>query len=190
MDGAGLRARNRSSNMAAIQESAVALMRDSGFDGVTIADVANEAGVSPSTVYRYFGTKEALVLTGDCFERLATVLAADSRPDPAASPAQLVSRALATVLAEVDLESLLGRLQIVFADDALRAAFEHGVLGQRSAIAARLAAHRGANGPGLRDEAAAGAALGLVVAVVDRWQRTGGRKSLAKTLTKALDCVL
>lgn len=57
-----LRERKKIAAMHTIQETAVNLFERDGFDTVTIDQVAAEADVSPSTVYRYFGTKEGLVL--------------------------------------------------------------------------------------------------------------------------------
>ena len=57
-----LRERKKIAAMHTIQEAAVNLFERDGFDAVTIDQVAAEADVSPSTVYRYFGTKEGIVL--------------------------------------------------------------------------------------------------------------------------------
>lgn len=48
--------------MRRVQSVAVDLMEAKGFDKVTVEEVAEAADVSPSTIYRYFSTKEGLVL--------------------------------------------------------------------------------------------------------------------------------
>jgi AcrR family transcriptional regulator len=48
--------------MVEVQRIAMRMMRSSGFSNVTVEQIAEAADVSPPTVYRYFGTKEALVL--------------------------------------------------------------------------------------------------------------------------------
>lgn len=58
----GLRARKKASAMRRIQEVAVEQFEEHGFAAVTIEQIAEHAEVSPSSVYRYFGTKERLVL--------------------------------------------------------------------------------------------------------------------------------
>jgi AcrR family transcriptional regulator len=46
-----------------IQRVATKLFREHGFDDVSIAQIADEAGVSQRTVYRHFATKEEVVLS-------------------------------------------------------------------------------------------------------------------------------
>ena len=184
--GTSLRERNRAANLAAIQEVALDRMARSGFDGVTIEQIAADAGVSPSTVYRYFGTKEALVLTGDGLDRLATAAATEAAAHARATAVDVFGRAAVGIVDGVDPTALLTRLRLIFADPSLTTAFEHAVLDQRHELAEVFSAHRGASAPGVRDVALAGAVLGLLVAVLDRWQLTSGKKSLVKMLTKAL----
>lgn len=59
----GLRERKKARTRITIQEHAVRLFRDQGFAATTVEQVAEAAEVSPSTVFRYFPTKEDLVTT-------------------------------------------------------------------------------------------------------------------------------
>jgi AcrR family transcriptional regulator len=58
----GLRARKRRQTERRIQAAALDLFDTHGFDDVTVEDVAAASDVSVATVYRYFVTKENLVL--------------------------------------------------------------------------------------------------------------------------------
>lgn len=51
--------------MERIQECALDLFDERGFAAVKIEDVAIAAGVSPSSIYRYFGTKEGLIVADE-----------------------------------------------------------------------------------------------------------------------------
>lgn len=66
----GLRERKRRAVIRLIQEKALDLFDERGFGVVTIEEIAVAAEVSPSTVYRYFGTKEGLIVS-DEFDALS-----------------------------------------------------------------------------------------------------------------------
>lgn len=58
----GLRERKKARTKAAIQRHAVRLFRAQGYDATTVEQIAEAAEVSASTVFRYFPTKEELVI--------------------------------------------------------------------------------------------------------------------------------
>ncbi|MHB0928848.1 MAG: TetR/AcrR family transcriptional regulator [Candidatus Nanopelagicales bacterium] len=59
-----LRERSKARRRAAIEEAALQLFTERGFDGTTINDIAEAAEVSPRTVLGYFGTKLDIVMNG------------------------------------------------------------------------------------------------------------------------------
>jgi AcrR family transcriptional regulator len=58
----GLRERKKAKTKSAIQRHAVRLFTEQGYAATTVEQVAEAAEVSPSTVFRYFPTKEELVV--------------------------------------------------------------------------------------------------------------------------------
>lgn len=58
----GLRERKKRQTYRTIEEEAIRLFTERGFDEVSVEDVALEVGISSRTVFRYFGNKENLVL--------------------------------------------------------------------------------------------------------------------------------
>ncbi|WP_448319341.1 TetR/AcrR family transcriptional regulator [Streptomyces sp. CO7] len=61
-DPTGLRARKKARTRDAIAEAAISLFLAHGFDKVSVNDIAAAAEVSKPTLFRYFPTKEDLVL--------------------------------------------------------------------------------------------------------------------------------
>ncbi|MGW6529761.1 TetR/AcrR family transcriptional regulator [Streptomyces venezuelae] len=58
----GLRARKKQRRFEEISETAIALFLEKGFEKVSVAEVAAAAEVSKPTLFRYFASKEDLVL--------------------------------------------------------------------------------------------------------------------------------
>ena len=59
----GLRERQKRDRRRQMLLAAQASFRERGFEATTIAEIAAHAGTSPATVFNYFGSKEALLLT-------------------------------------------------------------------------------------------------------------------------------
>ncbi|MEU9190777.1 TetR family transcriptional regulator [Streptomyces sp. NPDC048484] len=76
-----LRERTRAAMRAEVSEVAFRLFAEQGFDKTTVEQIAAEAGLSRTTFFRYFGTKEEVVLgkMGEVGVEVAAALAA--RPE-------------------------------------------------------------------------------------------------------------
>lgn len=76
----GLRARVKRRTRGEIADAALCLFLERGFDGVTVAEVAEAAGVSEKTVFNHFPTKAELVFDADQDLLGALVAAIRERP--------------------------------------------------------------------------------------------------------------
>ncbi|WP_338785161.1 TetR family transcriptional regulator [Streptomyces sp. DG1A-41] len=77
----GLRERMRATVHAEVVDVALRLFIEQGFDRTTVDQIAAESGLSRASLFRYFGTKEDMVLVGleGTGRQIAEALAA--RPD-------------------------------------------------------------------------------------------------------------
>ena len=62
MNSPGLRERKKQKTRWAIQEHALRLFAEQGYEATTVDQIAAAAEISPSTFFRYFPTKEDLVI--------------------------------------------------------------------------------------------------------------------------------
>ncbi|MDR4215793.1 helix-turn-helix transcriptional regulator, partial [Bacillus paralicheniformis] len=61
----GLRERKKTRTKTTIQQHALRLFKEQGYQATTVEQVAAAAEVAPSTVFRYFPTKEDLAVLDD-----------------------------------------------------------------------------------------------------------------------------
>ena len=81
-----LRERKKARTRASLREHALRLFREQGYQATTVEQIAAAAEVSPSTFFRYFPTKEDVVLNDDMDTRVLEALArqpAEMAPLPA-----------------------------------------------------------------------------------------------------------
>src|ERR1700744_196404 len=70
----GLRERKKARPRASLREHGLRLFREQGYQATTVEQIAAAAEVSPSTFFRYFPTKEDVVLQDDMDVRLLEAL--------------------------------------------------------------------------------------------------------------------
>lgn len=82
----GLRETNAARTKSTITEAAMSLFLDGGYEGTTMEDVAHRADVSTTTLYRYFSSKESIIigLLGD-----PGMMADELRRRPDGEPAEV-----------------------------------------------------------------------------------------------------
>src|ERR1700730_7904170 len=81
-----VRERRKARTRASLREHALRLFREQGYQATTVEQIAAAAEVSPSTFFRYFPTKEDVVLQDDMDTRLVEAVA-NQPPDLAPIPA-------------------------------------------------------------------------------------------------------
>jgi AcrR family transcriptional regulator len=101
----GLRDRKKARTKAAIQQHALRLFREQGYDATTVEQIAEAAEVSPSTFFRYFPTKEHVVISDD-YDPL--IVAAFKAQPPELSPLQAMRRAMRSAFGAIPAEEMEG----------------------------------------------------------------------------------
>ncbi|MBF6327368.1 TetR family transcriptional regulator [Nocardia transvalensis] len=142
----GLRERKKERTRRTIRTEAFRLFREQGYADTTIEQIAEAADVSPSTFFRYFPSKERLVLTDDLDPVLMRALEAQPRDlTPMAAFRQAVLDTLAAI-DEEELEFERQRVKLIFGEPELR-----GALGQETernvAMLADMIARRAGRSP-------------------------------------------
>jgi AcrR family transcriptional regulator len=103
-----------------IQRQALRLFREQGYEATTVEQIAEAAEISPSTFFRYFPTKEAVIL----YDRLDELVISAFEAQPAElSPIQAFRAALRQVLRgqlEADLSEQAERIHLMMHVPELR----------------------------------------------------------------------
>ena len=173
--------------MRELQAWALELFTREGFDEVTVEDIAAAGGVSPSTIYRYFGTKERLVVWDandrDITDELTPRLGKQE-------PMSAVRDSLLAAFGDVaDSEALLRRVQFIYATPQVHAAAVEQELTDRAELAAGFAAAGGRKQPNLEDTVHAGACMAALSAAIEHWQAEDGRRRLSELIAAAFDAL-
>jgi AcrR family transcriptional regulator len=168
-------------------QTAVRLFSGSGFDAVTVDDVAAAAGVSRRTVFRYFPSKEDLVLVRPQ-SWLATF---DSTVDEHAGEAALarVTLGMLAVADQIDADAAPVRaaLEVAETHPALLA----GVAAVNQKLAGRIAEEFASAKRAAKDRFRARIVGGAVVGAFDTaladWMRLPANRRLKPVLQKGLE---
>lgn len=120
---AGLRERKKERVRSEIQREALRLFTEHGFEQTTVEQIAEAAGVSPATFYRYFTSKEDSVVT-DGFDPIfiQSILERPADEPLIDSVRSVMTDVLAKYL-ERDRDLLMARMKLTKATPVLQVAF-------------------------------------------------------------------
>lgn len=167
------RAEKKAATKHAIQDHALRLFVEKGYDATTVEEIAAAAGVSHMTFFRYFPRKEDVV-EYDEYDPLLEDLIAARPPDEA--PITAVHNALRVGLQQVlstDREALLIRTRLILDNPVLRSRNLVAQDTTRDLFARALARRGGRAEPDLAATVQASAALGAIAPALTTWAEDG-----------------
>ena len=160
----GLRERKKARTRAAIREHALRLFREQGYDNTTVEQIAEAAEVSPSTFFRYFPTKEDVVLQDDM--DLLWMDAFRAQP-PGLSPIAAMRTAVRPAFASMgaaELGQLREAMDLAMAVPAVRARMLEEFARTAQIVAGAVAERSGRDAADFEIRALAGAVVGVAMA--------------------------
>jgi AcrR family transcriptional regulator len=162
----GLRERKKARTRASIQEHALRLFREQGYESTTVDEIAEAAEVSPSTFFRYFGSKEDVVV----YDYLDPILIEAWRAQPPElGPVQAMRRAMVEVFSGLNreqLEDMNERARLIYAVPELRMAMIDDLIRTSAMLADEVAARTGRPADDLRVRTFTGALIGAIMAAI------------------------
>jgi AcrR family transcriptional regulator len=166
----GLRERKKARTRASLREHALRLFREQGYQRTTVEQIAAAAEVSPSTFFRYFPTKEDLILQDDMDTKL--VEAFEQQP-PGLGPVAAVRAATRQVIAsysEADLDVIRQTTALTMTVPEVRARAMDEFARTIRVISEALAKRTGHPADDLAVRATAGAIIGVIMSITMPWE--------------------
>ena len=166
----GLRERKKARTRASIREHALRLFRENGYQRTTVEQIAAAAEVSPSTFFRYFPTKEDLVLQDDMDTRMVEAF---ERQPPGLGPVAAVRAAAREVFgsySEADLDVIRETSTLTVTVPEVRARAMDEFARTIAVISEALARRTGRPADDLAVRAVAGAIIGVIMSITMPWE--------------------
>ncbi|HZD65615.1 MAG TPA: TetR family transcriptional regulator, partial [Acidimicrobiales bacterium] len=188
----GLRERKKARTRQQLEEAAFALFAERGFDATTVEDITAAVEVSPRTFFRYFTTKEEVLLAYDRELRDQVVAALEARP--ADEPVLLaVHRAVMAVagIYEARKDRLFRTYQLMVESPTLAAHSQQLQTAWVQPVAEEVARRLDQDpATDLLPRLVARVALSCLQAAADTWFTTDGRVELPELVDRAFTVVV
>lgn len=164
-----------------LQEQALRLFAERGYEATTVEQIAAAAGVSHMTFFRYFPTKEDVVLGDDYDPMLAGLIQARPRTEhPVTRIHAAVREGLAAIYA-ANREAILVRTRLTLRTPALRARLWENQFATRELLEGALDDGE----PTLRTRVTASVCLAALTTALEDWVRADGTAELPDLIDDA-----
>jgi AcrR family transcriptional regulator len=186
----GLRERKKARTRAAIREHALRLFREQGYQRTTVEQIAAAAEVSPSTFFRYFPTKEDLVLQDDMDTRM---LEAFERQPTGLGPIAAIRGAIREVLEsynEADLDVIRQTMTLAMTVPEVRARAMDEFGRTIAVVSEALAKRAGRPADDLAVRTIAGAIIGVIMSITMPWAGWSSDRQIIMDMFERIDQAL
>ena len=165
----GLRERKKARTRATIREEALRLFREQGYHATTVEQIAAAAEVSPSTFFRYFPTKEDVVLQDDMEPLLIEALEQQPLEMGIVAAVRAALRTVTATLDEEKWELIRQSAELGMTVPEIRARAMDDFSRTVTLMAGGVAKRTGLSPDDLRVRAVSGAIFGAIMAATAPW---------------------
>jgi AcrR family transcriptional regulator len=190
MSSPGLRERKKRKTRWAIQEHALRLFAQQGYDATTVEQIAEAAEISPSTFFRYFKTKEDVVVQ-DRYDDM--MLAAIEATPPEVGPFETLRQAMLGSMTEIDAaeqQRILLRMKLTYSVPSLRARSVSNLMAATDTFAPPIARRLGREPDDIEVRAFVTGFMGAVGSAVIAWAESGGELDLGEVIGRAVTALV
>jgi len=173
---ASLRERKKARTRASIREHAVRLFREKGYQETTVEQIAAAAEVSPSTFFRYFPTKEDVILQDDMDARLLELLARQPADMPPLAAIRAAVREAVSSFDEAEMAQFRATTELMMTVPEIRARAMDEFARTIEVIAEAIGQRVGRSTQDMAVRVFAGAVVGVIMSVSLPWRDLASRK--------------
>ncbi len=186
----GLRERKKARTRASIREHALRLFREQTYQGTTVEQIAAAAEVSPSTFFRYFPTKEDIVLQDDMDTRMIEALERQSADLGPLSAVRAATREMFTSYTPADLDRLGETTALTMTVPEVRARAMDEFARTIAVIGEALAKRTGRPTDDLAVRTIAGAIIGVIMSITMPWDGWSSDRRTLEDMFERIDQAL
>ncbi|MEU4115079.1 TetR family transcriptional regulator [Kitasatospora sp. NPDC028055] len=174
-----LRERKKLKTRQTVRREAYRLFAEQGYENTTLEQIAAAAEISPSTLFRYFATKEDLVLTDEYDPVITAALLDRPAGEPFLRSCREALIGLIRALLQHERQELLTRMRLVTEVPALRAGLFRAGNSPQELYLSVLTRRAGVEHPTYEMRVTAAAIGAATVEAVLQWAAQDGREDIA-----------
>lgn len=182
-----LRERKKARTRASIREHALRLFRSQGYAETTVEEIAASAEVSPSTFFRYFPTKEDVVLQDDMDVRLMDALERLPPEMPPIAAIRASAKEAFESFTPEELETFRVSTELTMTVPEVRARAMDEFARTIDQIAGAVARRVGRSEEDLNVRVLSGAVLGVIMATTMPWSELAVEGKDVRSLLNRID---